>query len=550
LAWILFRKSSTGESGLVTVEVLDTERSLLDEAYFAATKLKIEHAIEDGYAPADIALLTRKKDKGSLLAQYLLANGIKVVSSESLLLNASPEVQFIVHLLQLAVAPNNQLSQAAVMRYLAQHQLELDFNLCMERWSEWANEEQKSRYIKISEFLKDNNYKYNRYRVVQQPLYQSVEEIIRSFRLNKQPNAFLQFFLDAVQGFSTKKGNNLNDFLDWWEVKKHSLSVLIPDGIDAVRILTIHKSKGLQFPVVIVPFVNWQLSEHAREKAVWLELNDEVDGLPVGLVPIKKDLGNTAYAEQYTEEKNKSFLDDLNLLYVAFTRAEERLHVFTDNYQRSIGEHVSEAIPTMEHFQIAEQRLRMGMRAPKLPEKKKRPSLFAMEYFLSAPWNDKLTISFQAPQLWHESGLEARNYEQLLANIFTHLPSLNELPDALNALVTDGLVAEEEMLVIEALADELLSRNNLQPFYANPTHLLRSAELISADGNSVRPGRILLQAPKATVVRFLPGEERTITSDDMLQSEQLLGEMGYSAITLYHYFLSSGELNLFTPLAY
>ena len=161
-------------------------------------------------------------------------------------------------------------------------------------------------------------------------LYEAAESIISKIIPIEKRNAYVQFFLDIVLEQDLKKQAGISDFLSYWDTNSAKLSIPSPEGKEAVRIMTIHTSKGLEFPVVIFPFAEENYSLGPKEK-IWLNADEEQFGLPKVLVD--KNASVSTYGEEsaliYTQKKQEELLDDINVLYVAMTRAEEQLHVIS-----------------------------------------------------------------------------------------------------------------------------------------------------------------------------------------------------------------------------
>jgi ATP-dependent exoDNAse (exonuclease V) beta subunit len=154
-------------------------------------------------------------------------------------------------------------------------------------------------------------------------------------KLDAEMDSYLWRFQDVVLNFSQTKSTSVIDFLHYWSEKKEKLSILPPDGINAVKIYTIHKSKGLQFPVVIFPYCNWSMKPKP-DATIWIKNDenpfDKLNAFPVEMI---KKMENSFFVDEYQKELEATYIDNINMLYVAFTRAEEQLYILSDAEKNS-----------------------------------------------------------------------------------------------------------------------------------------------------------------------------------------------------------------------
>src|SRR5690606_36075172 len=158
------------------------------------------------------------------------------------------------------------------------------------------------------------------------PLFELTETLIEIFDLGKEKGelTYLQAFQNLVLEFAKRERNDIGAFLDWWEINKRKESIKISGDVDAVEILTIHKSKCLQFKYVLIPFCSWNMDHDSKAPTLWVS-SEEPPFNDAGYLPVKytSTLDKTCFADYYHAERKKSLLDNLNLLYVALTRAEK-----------------------------------------------------------------------------------------------------------------------------------------------------------------------------------------------------------------------------------
>jgi ATP-dependent helicase/nuclease subunit A len=325
--------------------VQKTDQRDLTGEMVARTLAVLQEARDAGYNYGDIAILCRSKRDARAIAGELNFRHIPLVSADSLTLGLSEPVRFLTALLELLNRPDLKKRRYEV--------LFLYYRIIENRapdavLTEALHEVAEAPLIDaMYEFLAGLGYPLDPDALCQLPVYELVETLTRQFGLFtsaiNQP--FLFRFADEVLTFSQKQSSHLSDWLTYWESVKNKVSVQ-GSGANAVSIQTIHKSKGLEFPVVIVPFANWGI-EPRKGSELWLDLSDipaamldvskpdnaltdsPLMRLTTAPVRLNKSLGRTpdATAGQYRTEMTQTFLENMNLLYVALTRPTDRLYL-------------------------------------------------------------------------------------------------------------------------------------------------------------------------------------------------------------------------------
>jgi ATP-dependent helicase/nuclease subunit A len=280
-------------------------------------------SLASGYAYGDIAILVRAASDAASVARLCVTNNIPFITQDSLSIDHSPAIRLLFSLLQWLDDPVNELAKAEVsFLCLTYFRNTGDEPIFLKEIAFGSQDSSTALPAGFSELFSS---------LANLPLYELIEECIRLFGLNTQPDAYLQRFQDLVLEFTLTKGYGIRAFLDWWKEGKYS--VVVPEGSDAVRILTIHKSKGLEYPVVMIPYANWDFKT-GKNDLIWIESEiAPFNRFPTLPVPFSEKLANSIFSQAYKDEMAAIAVDNLNLLYVAYTRAKDRLYINTQAYK-------------------------------------------------------------------------------------------------------------------------------------------------------------------------------------------------------------------------
>lgn len=298
--------------GYVRIEAVENENPKDQKAQ------RILEIIEEcktfGYAAGDVTVLVRDNRRGAELAAFLMDNKYHVETGESLLFTQSKDVCLLLALIQYLSDRKNKLYRYELLYYSG--------------FSEEINFDEKHELLQKPFFEFDSilscflGQAFNSGKLRQKNLFEICVSGIRIFNLNGN-SVFISSFLDLVTE-AQQWQNTLADFIAWWNEVKNKKSIQQNLSANAVKIMTIHKSKGLEFPVVILPDCDWKIK--TTVKNVWVENVPDIEVSPL-LLRVEKSMEKTAYAPLFHDEILKSKSDTVNLLYVATTRASERLYM-------------------------------------------------------------------------------------------------------------------------------------------------------------------------------------------------------------------------------
>ncbi len=519
------------KGGFVQVEFIEGEKDIYREENKKRTLALIRELQADNYALKDISVLVRKNTDGSDIANYLTENGVEVISSDSLLLSNSAEINFLHSVLKYLSNTADAIIQTELLEYLLASKF---LPAGQAGNSSITLSEALEKRTGISTILKNAGIDFSVTYLSKLALYELCEELVRIFKLNALPNAYIQFFLDEVLNYSIKKNNNLNDFIEYWEDKKKKASLIIPQGMNAVNIMTIHRSKGLEFPVVILPFSNTETKN--GKKNLWIDLkNEKLPGLPSAIVPTNQKLEETDYAELYQDEKNKSMLDNLNVLYVGFTRAEERMYVFSGmpgkdlSKCNSVSDMLAYYYDSINEWQDGKFVYSFGTPTPSKRHFEKKQTLsFELLTFNSNVWRNSIKMRTAAPSIWNTNMAETKkDYGNIVHTALSKVKVLEDVDASLKSMCAEGMITREESESLKIILENILGLPSLSPHFQKGLIIKNEAEIVTSGGELYRPDRVVLNGKNAVIIDYKTGEERKKHKEQIIGYSDLLGQMGY-----------------------
>lgn len=520
------QKTTNRPGGHVQLTFLEEDGNERTEAYCEATLEIIKEILDRGYAHGDICILVRKNKNGRLLADFLAQREIPIISSEALLLASDEKVDFLISILQLF---NSQWDPMAIYRVL--------LFLSKGRGDRHGFIEEHLRQI---DRLLSREYGFKIQGLKGESTFNILEHAIVRFNLAEGSVAHILFLMDQVLDIEKTQGPGVHTFLKYWEAKKESLSIAAPDGLDAVRIMTVHKAKGLEFPFVIFPFANTSLNERrGGGDKLWVPagpLEAEL-GLEELLVNNKKDLllYGDGVAECHLEEEHKSVLDAINILYVALTRPVLGLYIITEKGKkpRTLGETASYAHLFEWYLQQrgipAQGEGVYSIGSPPSPqghEGETGPRAGDIPYITRPKDDPGFVISTRTGRLWEQDGMRAIALGNLIHLALSRIQTAGELPRVLLELVHEGHLSEQESGEMERLIGQVVEHPKLKPYFNGEATVLNEREILTPSGRVFRPDRILLRGGKATLIDYKTGVPRPSHRQQIADYARALEGMG------------------------
>ena len=551
--------------GYVQVEFLKKE--VYEEETLSQTKAIIQDLLDKGAQPKDIAIIHRKNDKLQEIANYLMNEmpHLHFVSSEAFKIHSSSAVNIIIKALKFLVNNDDKLALSELVQTYQTEVLQtkdID-SLMVENRDSLENLLPKSFYINIDELR-------------ELALLNLIETIFNAFSLDtlKEQTSYVCTFYDKVNEFITDNGSNLPLFLNQWEDDLYNTTIST-EQLDGITLITIHRCKGLEYKHVIMPFCDWKL----KQDATMLFKTPEA---PFSLIPIlpiynsRSKMMNTVFESQYIEEYSQTIVDNLNMLYVAFTRACDSLFVISCANQ-SILYRASSIQAAMTN--IKDQLPNCTI----IDELDKEDCYFKFEYGkleveADQKEEEKSMNIFKNPIIPHQ--IDIKNYAgkasflqsnksneylkgeeteskqqqyielgQVLHKIFSQIKKKEDIAAAIEKLDYEGVI-DNKKINKENLQNLIYKRFEnpiVEEWFSDKWTVFNECAILSVDPttNSVikrRPDRVIYDGDQMIVIDFKFGSPKDIYIQQIENYMTLLKEMGYKKIKGYLWFVYSNNI--------
>lgn len=536
----LYRNNSTQEynakkGGYVNISFIpqvdtdDEDAPDRDALYLEATLATIQKIKAQGFRYKDIVLLTRKRRPGILLANYLTEQGVPILSSETLLIENAAEVKLILNLLRYLKSNDNKEAKAHFLYFVANTKKMgegiHDFIAGgMEQPDEEALESWLAGYgIHIS---------FSNCR--RRSLYEAVETIVDAFIKEKSNQSYVQYFLDLVLERDIRTQSGISDFLEYWQNNGSKFSIPSPEGNDAVRIMTIHKAKGLEFPVVIVPFAEEDYARAPRSK-MWLEIEDETLGFKKALIDSNKNVAEYGQqgAELYNTKEQEELLDNINILYVALTRAEEQLYIISGRNTTSKGaltnnmsSYFIKYLEQAGHYNSQKDNYEFGearrISVPDVAQMAQPVIKVVAERFNPRA----VKIARREALMWGSTQQHAIEFGNVMHEILSYITTYKDIPAAVSKAVEAGLIVQSQAGDVAVTLKEVIYHPELEAFFAEGNTTFNEQRIIKRGTQTIKPDRVAVKDGKALLLDYKTGIHKPIYEKQISSYETALQEMG------------------------
>ncbi|MDX8339975.1 UvrD-helicase domain-containing protein [Draconibacterium sp. IB214405] len=572
-------KTSKEPSGFVQVNFLPEDD--FEETSTERLVEQVKHLQDEGIKAKDIAILIRKNKEGGPIIEAFLAAAklpenkkynLSVLSNESLFLFASKAVLFVINTIELLIDPENKITQATLLN-LWQSWLKpglktmgisvqsnngqslLDFN----DYSDWNLQPgfDEEFHAELHEKLEQVKHK-----VLLTSLDETITHICSLFGLFnfKSELPFLQTLIDKAGELKSSLSNDLSNLIYWWNEKGSNTSVNVNEELNSIRLMTVHKSKGLEFKAVLLPYLDWKTSWSGNTSPLlWCKpLSEPFNKFPLLPIQAGKQMELSEFAPVYYQEKMNYYIDTLNLIYVAFTRAESVLMANCPEPKESRNNSGSgKPIHYLLHKALINQcyqdnfsdcmneeqnQFEFGNITIDASDKDEESSVFLEKYCFN-DISDKISLRLNSDDFLIENKEHhsEKNTGKIIHDILAKIVVADDAEAACLQALHDGKLSKEEFNEISESLQQNLELPEVKSWFDGSYQVLNERDLLSSD-KLLRPDRIMFSGDEAIVVDYKTGEKHQKYIYQVKEYAKVLTQSGIKNVSGYLWYLNTGEI--------
>lgn len=501
------------------------------------TLQQIKETIEDvrsrGVAMNEIAILLRTKDDIARIAEYLTGEGIAIQTGEGLRIASHPAISMLTSAMQWILTPNDPLISAQMAYHYYQEAMHMSEMQALQHMftNPQPIQEEVMQEIRAAAA-------YN--------LYELVQRLIDLLELHtwKDATSYLLAFQDMVYTYAGKSSGDLAGFMDYWELKRSKACIPASAQKEAVQIMTIHTSKGLEFDVVIVPKLNWDIDFQTNSShitRIWQQPTGDCQADIYVPVDLTSKLQNTIFEDVYEQERANLTIDNLNLLYVALTRPKHELYVFAQAYDVDANgqfikgksfntgknlHHVMEEAGLLEDNQY--------IRGKKELFKQEEETSTNLQAPLYVSTHNTSGLHLRSRSMGDEFELSQQEIGNLMHEWLAHVRTADDRDQALHEMKEEGQINESLFSLMQSEWHSfwtLIEKEGHTDWFAADTEVVNEWTIMTKDGDVKRPDRVVLRDKHAIVIDYKFGKRNDtehLYVKQVTEYKQLLEEMGYT----------------------
>jgi len=525
----LRQKVSHIDEGYVGISFVDADES---EAPYAEVLSIVQRLVnERGYSYGDIMILARDNRKLAKLSAYMTAySDIPQTSRQSFLLQSSDAAMAIVAALRHLHDRRDRVAAADLLQRLA--------NLGIIENNHSADMTAGTD-VDLQLMLRSDGIEFRPDYLCALDLYDCCEELVRQLRIDGIDLPYVGSLLNQAASFAARHRQQIGDFLEWLD-KHEGLSAASSDQLDAVRLLTIHKAKGLEAPVVICML----LPPKERQPLMWVDLPvDEKGGdkqLPTAYVQFKKDMPTTL-DDISADELRLSCVDDLNILYVALTRPREQLYIVSpepkkaESYGKMLYEYLGVKLDRNGHAEFGDPECcRYGSKEQNVKQ------VVGLQKLSFTDWTQRVSIASPAEKAADSLLDDKRRFGSYMHDLMAGIEYAADVDDAVARFRRGHLLTDDEVASFERLAKQVVLHPDTARFFASNIRVANELSLMDG-GRLERPDRVVFTDKETWIVDFKTGAPVPHNEVQVRSYCRAVAAMGYPAVSGYLVYINQGE---------
>jgi ATP-dependent helicase/nuclease subunit A len=538
------------EAGFVQVQLFESDKDedvKWKEKALGQLVTDIEQNIALGFSYEDILVLVNVNKEVSEIAEHLLEHNIPFVSERSLMLINQPIVRFMIEAFTFL-----QGNQDEVGLY---NMVQLFRELKGEKGNEHFLMKQDAAAM-LSAYGFPAKFYEQRRALAQMPLFDLLEQLLLVFDFSAQADVFIQKFQDVVLEQTQKGLHSIHGFLEWWVEQGQDTTISGNENANAVTIMSVHKSKGLESPIVIIPFANYSFLPNARLHMFWTnQVPDYLDGLSFIPLNYSKNLLNTDFEEAFFEETLESVLDVLNKTYVAFTRAREKLFIYGPHQESksgkltSINQFILEILntPDFEISRAEESGFHLFSKGENHSKKIKKESDSKMNDLVTYPlssYTEHLAVRQDSDRFFMlQGGVEAENITSgnQVHEVLSMIQDAASLDAVLNQLTLEGSITQTALPKIKEKVKVLLDHPQVNAWFESDFEALTEREMFY-EGRILKPDRVLVKNDQAIVIDYKKDKSSEAYQAQVQRYMQAMRSLGYPNVTGFLVYVDKVEV--------
>lgn len=529
----LTQKSEQQKKGFIHIESknqkLDFEERLEKVIEF------IEHSLTAGFLAGDICILTETNRSGNELAIGLTERKYHVVSQDSLLIHKDARVQLVLSYLKRRASPQKTTETKKFAELFFRMHESLNTSHYLTYFEQVQHGEKLIRIFNDRRFLTDHFGGESTFFTSYESVYDLVQKFIHLMGWKETKEPYLHHFMDIIYSFQLSRQSDIHQFLDYFEAQREKLALQMPDTQSAIKIMTIHKSKGLEFPVVILPSMDFTIALNSSSKFLF-EARDKI----IYTFPAQKhkipELDDFAQ-----KESNAILLDKMNLFYVGMTRPELRLYALNDYDNKKFGALIHEQLvalfPEIEENGLLE----IGETTTLQQKQENEQALYEPSDFTTCLWYPDIVFRKLSQEETKEQ-IEEQRFGNDFHLVMSKTSNQKEVSHVVDSLLKEGLVETENAEELKRIALAFWQRMEEGKYLNGQEKILNEQLILAGENESKKPDKVFVKSEELIVVDFKTGKMDQKHMEQILYYGKLLSEIFKKPSKCLLYYSSLNQL--------